>query len=73
MFSEVVGRLRPYLDAECVKRLKTSSVLSIDASYKVPKWIMKWGGVKLYDVLESGLNEYGEIIVQVRLQRRIGT
>jgi hypothetical protein len=45
-------------------------VLSIDASYKVPKWIMKWGGVKLYDVLESGLNEYGEIIVQVKVEEK---
>lgn len=24
---------------------------------------MKWGGTKLYEVLESGVNEYGEIII----------
>jgi hypothetical protein len=32
--------------------------------FQVPKWMMKWGGTKLFEVLESGLNKYGEIIVQ---------
>lgn len=64
MFNRAIEKIRAYLDSECLKRLSTSTMFAIDASFKVPKWMMKWGGVKLFEVLESGLNEYGEIIMQ---------
>ena len=41
-----------------------SEIFPLDALYKVPNWIMRWGGSKMFDVLEFGLNEYGEIIMQ---------
>jgi hypothetical protein len=64
MFNVITEKLRPYYDSECLKRILSTMFMSLDASYKVPKWIMKWGGSKLFEVLESGLNEYGEIILQ---------
>lgn len=56
--------MRNYYDSECVKRAKTSKILAIDASYKVPKWMMKWGKDRMYDALHSGTNEYNEIVMQ---------
>eukprot|EP00978_Attheya_sp_CCMP212_P024800 scaffold78540_cov53-Attheya_sp.AAC.1 len=56
--------LRQYFDAEVIKRLVSSEFISLDASYKVPNWIMRWGGEKLFEVLESGKNEYSEVILQ---------
>ena len=44
--------------------LAPSEIFPLDASYKVPNWIMWWGGSKMFDVLESGLNEYGKIIMK---------
>lgn len=64
MLCEYVDLRRPYYDSECVKRAILSKILAIDASYKVPKWMMKWGGQRLYDALHSGTNEYNEIILQ---------
>ena len=65
MFCLVVQRMRHYYDSECLKRAKSSKILAIDASYKVPKWMMKWGKVfRLYDALHSGTNEYNEVIMQ---------
>ena len=64
MFCTVVSRLRKYLDGECIARLMNSKIVALDASYKVPKWIMVWGGVNLFKELESGVNEYGETIIQ---------
>ena len=64
VFCTKILKLRGYFDAEIVKRVATSEYFSLDASYKVPNWIMKWGGSKLFDCLESGLNDYAEIIMQ---------
>lgn len=64
MFCAVVQEKRPYYDSECLKRAKASSIIAIDASYKVPKWMMKWGGERIYEALHSGTNEYNEIIFQ---------
>lgn len=63
IFCLTVEKLHDYYDSECIKRLFSSVILSIDASYKVPKWIMRWGGQKIYECLHSGMNEYGEVIV----------
>ena len=43
VFCESLSQNRKYFDSECVKRAKSTKVLAIDASYKVPKWMMKWG------------------------------
>ena len=64
MFCTVVERRRNNYDSECIKRALSSTILAIDASYKVPKWLMKWGGEKIYEALHSGTNEYNEIIIQ---------
>jgi ribosomal protein S27AE len=64
VFCRIVGSWRRYLDAECLKRLKTSEQIALDASYKLPKWIARWGGTKMFDCLETGLNEYGETVLQ---------
>ena len=66
VFCKKILKLRAYYDSEVIKRLTLSEIFSPDASYKVPKWIMLWGGSKMFDVIESGLNEYGEIIMQRR-------
>ena len=64
MFCTVITRMRHYYDSECIKRASTSKVLAVDASYKVPKWMMKWGSDQIYDALHSGTNKYNEIILQ---------
>ena len=56
--------LRSYYDDEVIKRLALSDIFSLDASYKVPNWIMRWGRSNMCDVLKYGLNEYGENIMQ---------
>lgn len=61
-----VRRLRPVFDSECIKRAKSSKVLSMDASYKLIKWMMMHGvNEKVYNALISGLNEYNEIPMQI--------
>ena len=35
---------RAYYDAEVIKSLALSEIFPLDASYKVPNWIMQWGG-----------------------------
>lgn len=65
MFCKVVNRLRPYLDSECIKRAKSSRVLSIDASYKIIKWMMTHGqNERVYNALITASNEYNEIPMQ---------
>lgn len=65
MFCSVLLSMRPYLDSEVIKRLRLSILIAIDASYKVPKWMMTWGGVfRIYNALHSGTNECLEIIMQ---------
>ena len=64
MFCLIVEGDRHYYDSECVKRAQSTKILAIDASYKVPKWMMKWGGDRIYDALHSGTNEYNEIVMQ---------
>lgn len=65
MFCVLIRRMRPYLDSECIKRAKSSRVLSIDASYKIIKWMMMWGHhERVYNALISGSNEYNEIPMQ---------
>lgn len=66
MFCILVKRLRPVFDSECLKRAKSSYFLSIDASYKVIKWMMMHGNVeKVYNALISASNEYNEIPMQI--------
>ena len=43
MFCFIIEGDRQYYDSECVKRAQSTKILAIDASYKVPKWMMKWG------------------------------
>ena len=64
MFCFIIQEDRHYYDSECVKRAQSTKILAIDASYKVPKWMMKWGGGRIYDALHSGTNEYNEIVMQ---------
>jgi hypothetical protein len=42
----------------------TWNCLAVDASYKVPKLMLKWGDNTLYDALQTGMNEYSECILQ---------
>lgn len=66
LFCKVVQEERPYLDSEVIKRLRTTLYLAIDASYKVPKWMMTQGeGQRLYDALLSATNEYNEVPMQL--------
>ena len=44
MFCFIIEGDRQYYDSEYVKRAQSTEILAIDASYKVPKWMMKWGG-----------------------------
>ena len=64
MFCTVVQNMRHYYDNECIKRAKISKILAVDASYKVPKWMMKWDSDRIYDALHSGTNEYNKVIMQ---------
>ena len=63
-FCFFLSEKRSYFDSECIKRAKTTKVLAIDVSYRVPKWMIKWGADRIYDALHSGTNEYNEIVVQ---------
>lgn len=60
----IIEENRPYYDSECIKRAILSKILAIDASYKVPKWMMLWGVSRIYEALLSGTNEYNEVIFQ---------
>lgn len=65
MFCVIIQRSRKYYDSECLKRARLCKIIAIDASYKVPKWMMKWGKKHgIYICLHSGTNEYNEIIMQ---------
>lgn len=64
-FCSVIEGMRDYLDSECLKRAIHSLILAIDASYKIPKRMMKWGGTRIYEALISGTNEYNEVPLQV--------
>jgi len=64
MFCFTLTKKRQCYDSECLKRARSSKILAIDASYKVPKWMMKWGGQRIYETLHSGTNEYNEIVLQ---------
>ena len=64
MFCLSVTKKRQYYDSECLKRARNSKILAVDASYKVPEWMMKWGGQRIYETLHSGTNEYNEIVLQ---------
>jgi hypothetical protein len=55
---------RSYFDSEVVKRMCMLDCLALDASYKVPKIMMKWGDNELYDALQTGMNEYSECFLQ---------
>lgn len=63
-FCSVIEGMRSYLDSECIKRAIHSLILAIDASYKIPKRMMKWGGTRIYEALISGTNEYNEVPLQ---------
>lgn len=65
MFNSIIEGKRSYYDAECIKRAITSEVLAMDASYKVSKWMMLWGGEKMYEALISFTNEFNEVPGQI--------
>lgn len=65
MFNLIIEGKRSYFDAECIKRAITSEVLAMDASYKVSKWMMLWGGEKMYEALISFTNEFNEVPGQI--------
>ena len=64
MFNKSINGSRRYFDAEVVRRMKNSMMVAIDASYKVGKWMMRHGDQKIYAALHTGLNEYGEVVMQ---------
>jgi hypothetical protein len=63
-FNRSIHSNRRYFDEEVVRRMKNSIMVAIDASFKVGKWMMRHGDQKIYEALQTGLNEYGEIIMQ---------
>ena len=64
ILNETIERDRPYYDAEVIRRMRDCIVLALDASYKVGKWMMRHGDQKIFEALHTGMNEYGEIILQ---------
>ena len=56
VFCKKILKLRAYYDAEVIKRLALSEIFPLDASYKVPNWIMRWGGSNMFDFIESSIN-----------------
>jgi len=63
-FCKSIDRKRSYYDKETLRRMKNSLMIAIDASFKVGKWMMRHGDQKVFEALQTGLNEYGEIIMQ---------
>lgn len=65
MFCKYIDSIRFYLDSEVLKRSRSSECASLDASYKIFKYLMKSGDAgKAYDTLHTVSNEYNEIIGQ---------
>lgn len=62
-FNQYIYDRHDYFDVEVIKRIQSSFVLAIDASYKVGKLIAKHGNQKIFEALHTGTNEYGEIIL----------
>ena len=46
MFCSTVQKVWPYYNLEYMKGASSSKILAIDASYKLSKWMMNWGGKK---------------------------
>jgi hypothetical protein len=46
-----------------IRKYQSSSIFSIDASYKVPKWMASWMGQKMYDALITSKNKYFESLM----------
>jgi len=64
MFNRFITARRRYYDSEVLKCCRMSSIISLDAHYKISKYLMKHGKEKMYDALHSLLNEYGHIVGQ---------
>ena len=64
MFNRHITARRRYYDSEVLKRIRMNSIISLDAHYKVSKFLMGHGKEKMYDALHSMLNEYGHIVGQ---------
>ena len=64
MFNRYVTAKRQYFDSEVLKCCKRSTLISLDASYKVGKLLMKYGKEKMYDTLHTMVNEFGQIVQQ---------
>ena len=62
-FCKVTMDLKEEHDSHQKRRLETSIVGTIDASYKVPKWVAAWKGSKMYDAMMTGKNEYAETLI----------
>ena len=63
-FNQSIDQNRRYYDEETVRRMKNSLMIAIDASFKVGRWMMRHGDQKIFEALHTGLNEYGEVIMQ---------
>ena len=64
MFNRYVTAKRQYFDSEVLKCCKRSTLVSLHASYKVGKLLMKYGKEKMYDTLHTMVNEFGQIVQQ---------
>ncbi len=64
MFNRYITARRRMYDSEVLKCCLRTSIISLDASYKVGKYMMKHGKEKMYDTLHSVYNEYGQIVGQ---------
>lgn len=56
MSNRYVTAKRQYFDSEVLKCCKTSTLVSLNASYEVGKLLMKYGKEKMYDTLHTMVN-----------------
>jgi hypothetical protein len=53
----------PENDSQMIRKYQSSSIFSIDALHKVPKWMVSWMEQKMYDALITSKNEYFESLM----------
>ena len=63
VYIQFLRKIRPHLDAEVQKR--SCTVLCIDTSHKVTKDLACIGGERIFEGLVTGVNQDGEIKLQV--------
>jgi hypothetical protein len=62
-YCKITQARRAEYDSQMIRKYQSSSIFSIDASYKVPKWMASWMGEKMYDALITSKNEYFESLM----------